>query len=97
MIPSEMNTSTTSENDGGVSSELAKKLIQSYTPPDGGPTKRIPKDTAKAVSELLRILIVETRSRASVEVGYFCIDVYRNSYFSSNSDIFFCVIGAGGM
>lgn len=69
MIPSDLNISA----GDGVSSELAKKLIQSCTPPDGGPAKRIPKDTAKAISELLRMLVVETQSRASVEVRLFSL------------------------
>ncbi|CAJ1929122.1 unnamed protein product [Cylindrotheca closterium] len=69
MIPSEINSSISSTMDGasGINLELSKKLIQSYTPPNGGTTKRIPNDTAKAISELLRIFVVETQARASVE------------------------------
>lgn len=66
-----MTTSTNShENDDTeIPSELSKQLIQIYTPLDGSAGKRIPKETAKAVSEIIRMLILEARSRASVEVS----------------------------
>jgi tRNA uridine 5-carbamoylmethylation protein Kti12 len=48
--------------------ELSRRLLQEYDAPDG--SKRIPNETAKAVSELLRLFVVEARSRASIEVSW---------------------------
>jgi hypothetical protein len=49
--------------------ELSKKLLQSYKP-DG--SKRVPNETAKAVSEVLRMFVIEARARASIEVSCRC-------------------------
>jgi hypothetical protein len=51
--------------------ELSKRLLQEYNAPEG--SKRIPNETAKAVSELLRLFVVEARSRASIEVSYLVV------------------------
>jgi hypothetical protein len=64
------STSNHDDNEPSISPELSKQLIQLYTPPGGGSAKRIPIETAKAVSEVIRMLVVEARSRASVEVSY---------------------------
>jgi predicted ATP-dependent protease len=46
--------------------ELSRKLVQAFAPP-GQNAKRVPADTAQAVSELLRQFVVEARARASIE------------------------------
>jgi hypothetical protein len=65
-----ISTSNHDNNEPSIPEELSKQLIQLYTPPGGGSGKRIPKETAKAVSEVIRMLVLEARSRASVEVSY---------------------------
>jgi hypothetical protein len=47
--------------------ELSKQLLKANFP--AGDQKRIPNETAKAVSELLRLFVLEARSRASLEVS----------------------------
>jgi hypothetical protein len=49
-----------------IEPELARNLLQ-FRQNDGQP-KRITTETAKAASELLRLFILEARSRASIEV-----------------------------
>ena len=45
--------------------ELSRKLLQVFAPT--ATTKRIPNDTAAAVSEVLRKFVLEARARASIE------------------------------
>jgi hypothetical protein len=47
--------------------ELSKQLLKANLPDDV--QKRIPNETARAVSELLRLFVLEARSRASLEVS----------------------------
>ena len=61
------STNNQDENKPGISPELSKQLIQMYAPGDDA-GKRIPKETAKAVSEVIKILVLEARSRASITV-----------------------------
>jgi hypothetical protein len=50
-----------------IEPELTRNLLQ-FRQNDGQP-KRITTETAKAASELLRLFILEARSRASIEVS----------------------------
>jgi len=67
MTTSNSNDSKNGGDEPPIKPELSKKLLQIYNTPEGA--KRIPADTAKAVSELLRLFIIEARSRASIEVS----------------------------
>ena len=65
------------ENDNEITStepslqpELTQRLLQLHS--NEGHPKRIPNETAKAASELLRLFIIEARSRASIEVSKRC-------------------------
>lgn len=69
MTTSNSNDSKNGGDEPPIKPELSKKLLQIYNTPEGA--KRIPADTAKAVSELLRLFIIEARSRASIEVSWF--------------------------
>jgi hypothetical protein len=66
MTPNKNNDDNTTTNEPTIPPELSKKLLQMYKP-DG--SKRIPNETAKALSEVLRIFVVEATSRASIEVS----------------------------
>jgi Sec7-like guanine-nucleotide exchange factor len=55
--------------------QLSRKLVQTFAP-DGTNSKRVPAETASAVSELLRRFIVEARSRASIEVCKSCSNAH---------------------
>ena len=48
-----------------ISPELCKQLVQMYTPADDT-SKRIPKETARAVSEVIKLMVLEARSRALI-------------------------------
>ena len=62
----ETNRPTMSQsNTPEISPELCKQLLQMYTPADDT-SKRIPKETARAVSEVIKLLVLEARSRALI-------------------------------
>ena len=46
-----------------IKPELAKKILS-----HAGCEKRIPNETAEAVSEVLRMFVIEARARATIEV-----------------------------
>jgi hypothetical protein len=52
-----------------VPQELSKSLVQFFPPPYVSCTKRVSTDAASAVSEVLRLFVVEAHARASVEVS----------------------------
>lgn len=53
-------------NDPSIPPELSKHLLQMYNPDE---SKRIPNETAMAISEVLKTFVVEATSRASIEVS----------------------------
>lgn len=58
------------ENESSIPQALSKQMLQLVTPPDGHSNKkRIPKETAQAVSDILRMLVLEARSRATLQVS----------------------------
>jgi hypothetical protein len=75
-----MNTKKTNDDDLGVGDqlpehpytvppELSKSFVQSFPPPYPSSTKRLSTDTAAAMSEVVRLFVVEAHARASVEVS----------------------------
>jgi hypothetical protein len=49
--------------------DLSRNLVQFFPPPHASSAKRVPPDTAAAMSEVLRLFVVEAHARASVEVS----------------------------
>ena len=58
------SSSTSASKQATIASELSKKIMTNF-----GCDKRIPNDTAEAVSEVLRMFVIEARARASIEVS----------------------------
>jgi hypothetical protein len=56
------SSSAPSSKQSTIASELSKKIMTNF-----GCDKRIPNDTAEAVSEVLRMFVIEARARASIE------------------------------
>uniref|UniRef100_A0A7R9ZM38 Uncharacterized protein n=1 Tax=Craspedostauros australis TaxID=1486917 RepID=A0A7R9ZM38_9STRA len=73
--PKSLSLSATPDEGQSLPSDLVKELILLHHCGDGtqdgtaagGTTKRIPAETAKAAAELLRLFVLEARSRATTE------------------------------
>jgi hypothetical protein len=92
MINYEENNDKPPELPYTVSQELSKSLIQSFPPPYASSTKRVSTDTAAAMSEVLRIFVVEAHARASVEVRRNASPEDRTDWCSEAVGVICCII-----
>lgn len=63
--------------------ELSRKLLSHV-----GCEKRIPNETAEAVSEVLRMFVIEARARATIEVSQLSskfVNLFDDSYCDHNA------------
>mmetsp|Transcript_15232 Transcript_15232/g.31477 ORF Transcript_15232/g.31477 Transcript_15232/m.31477 type:complete len:147 (-) Transcript_15232:1554-1994(-) len=63
------NTANTKQNHPTIPQEVSKKLVESFPPDTAGSGIRVSQETAAAISEALRLFLVDAHHRASIEVG----------------------------
>ena len=61
-------SNSTTSTQPTIPQEVTKKLLQQYDLKKGGSAKRINQESTNAISEVLRVFLVEARARASIEV-----------------------------
>lgn len=61
------NTANTKQNHPTIPQEVSKKLVESFPPDTAGSGIRVSQETAAAISEALRLFLVDAHHRASIE------------------------------